>query len=115
MEFIASAILGGLLYDAAKSGLSSTFDIVKIGLKDLLLSEEEVSAISSVLEKEKINNHSTKQQFEEAIAKTDNIEDLLKSISSKNKTIQNNKIDTVNGAVIGTNTAPINMTFGKKS
>ena len=115
MEFITAAILGGLLYDTAKLSLSTTVDIVKVGLKSLILTDDEIIIISESLEANSINSGSSLQQYEEAINKIENIDELLKSISYKNETIQNNKIGTVNGAVIGTNTAPINMTFGKNN
>lgn len=113
MDFVTSSVLGGLLFEAIKLGFTSTVEIAKEGLKQLILSDEEMDAIVSALNNSNISETSTQKDIEEAIEKMDKKESVFQSINEKNKSNQINKIQTVNGAVIGTNFGEINMTFGK--
>lgn len=111
MDFITSSILGGLLYDSAKFGFQNSIELVRSSLKKFILTDDEVQQLALAIENDGLNKESSKKEFEKAIDKIDNIEELLKTITKNSKVNQNIKIDTLNGANVGVNDGTINLTF----
>lgn len=65
--FIGDAIIGGLIYDALKLGITGWGNLVRVALKSYLLSEEEIGILTNGLEKANLSNDSTKEEIETAL------------------------------------------------
>lgn len=113
MEFITSAILGGLLYDFVKVGATSLSEYMKTSIKGYLFSNEELGLLSSIVDETKSADNFSKEVLTEALDRHLEILPLLKKMNDTSIVIQNNNIETNNGAVFADNHGTLNFNFNK--
>jgi len=79
MDFISGAIIGGLIYDYYTLGLSTSSDIVKVALKDYVLTDNEQLLITQDLEKATNEDKSSKENLEKYFeTKAENTNNIVK-------------------------------------
>lgn len=65
--FIGGAIVGGLIYDALKLGVSGWENLVRVALKDYFLSDQEIAILTNGLENASLSNSASKEEIESAL------------------------------------------------
>lgn len=113
MEFVTSAILGGLLYDFVKMGTLSLSEYMKTSIKGYLFSNEELELLSSIVDETKKEDSFSKEVLTVALDKHSEILPLLKKINDSSIVVQINNIETNNGAVFADNNGTLNFNFNK--
>ena len=111
MEFITSAILGGIVYDSLKSGVYKFSCILRDKLKNYLFKTEELEAIENIVEANCFNQDTTLEEINTILSSSDEIQKII-----NNKNLVSQQINNLNdnyGAIIGTNTGEINLNIKK--
>ncbi|MDP2076518.1 MAG: hypothetical protein Q8J85_00595 [Sulfuricurvum sp.] len=112
MEFVTSAILGGILYDFAKIGTGALSEYLKASIKGYLFTEEEIQVLSSIIDETKQMPNLSKEAFSENLSKNHQMIALLEKMNDKGETVQINTVTENYGAVMGNNYGTMN--FGSK-
>lgn len=107
MEFITSAILGGIVYDSLKSGVYKFSGILRDKLKQYLLSEKELEIIENIVEDNCFNQDTTLEEINTILFGS---EEIQKIISNKNFiSQQTNHLNNNYGSIVATNTGKIKI------
>lgn len=109
MEFVTSAILGGILYDFVKIGTVSLSEYMKTSIKGYLFTNEELGLLSSIVDESKNANNFSKEVLAETIEKHSEILPLMKKMNDAKVVVQINNIETNNGAVFTDNYGTLNF------
>lgn len=96
MDFVSASLVGGVVYDLVKSGVSITARTLKEKLKDVILSEEEIAQLQ-VRAQEILKERSDipKEQF---------IQKIAESLTHTSINVEEN-----NGVVAGTINGGVNF------
>lgn len=114
MDFFTSAVLGGLLYDALKTGMLS-LDLIKSKLTPYSVDESDCKIIEEELQNFPRFSNFTEEDFVAFLHNNSRISPIVESKANVHITThQTNHITTLKGAVIDTNTAPMIFNFGKE-
>ncbi|WP_164091551.1 NB-ARC domain-containing protein, partial [Poseidonibacter lekithochrous] len=103
-EILTLSIVGGAIYDTLKFGLSTSLDIVKVALKDTLLSDEEKRLISLDLdnasEKNKFSKEKLVNYFENEAVEAKTIMTNYQNVSIFNNTTNVINLGKDNNSII---------------
>jgi len=88
MEYLASVVLSGFLYDMLKHGVSVTSDTVKTKLKDWAIDEVVAPALSEEISKLNLTDELSESAIEKRISQAPNLVELINSIK-KHQTVTN--------------------------
>lgn len=107
MEFITSAILGGIVYDSLKSGVYKFSCILRDKLKNYLFKTEELEVIEKIVEANCFNQDTTLEEINRILSGSEEIQKII----SNNNLIsqQTNNLNNNYGAIVGTNTGEIKI------
>lgn len=113
MEFITSAILGGILYDFVKTEASSLAEYMKKSIKGYLFTDKELKLLSSIVERTKNVHDFSQEVLIEALDGESEVLPLLQKMNDAKNVVQINNIETNNGAVFADNHGTLNFNFNK--
>lgn len=107
MDFITSAILGGIVYDSLKLGTYKFSGILRDKLKNYLFKTEELEAIENIVEANCFNQDTTLEEINTILSSSDEIQ---KIINNKNTiSHQSNMLNDNYGAIVGNNYGEIKI------
>jgi hypothetical protein len=85
--FVGDALVGGLIYDVVKLGVSGWGNIVRVALKSYLLTEEEIEILANGLEKSNLPEDATKKDIEMALRGNNRANEIVEKINNSNQII----------------------------
>ncbi|WP_182039575.1 hypothetical protein [Vibrio alginolyticus] len=90
MEFVTGALIGGVLYDLAKSGLKWTSTYIKAALvEEIKLQESDACLLAEELSKDEYSELTSKDSLVAKIESSTTIQEMLKRVNEQPKTVIN--------------------------
>ncbi|RXJ80968.1 hypothetical protein [Arcobacter sp. F2176] len=91
-EFLTTTLLGGIIYDLMKIGVSNSYELAKKSLKDYTSSEEDIRHLKLILEKDILTKSAlTKEKIIDILDNSEDISFLIKKV----KNININHVDKI--------------------
>lgn len=111
MDFISSAILGGIIYDSLKFGAIKFGGLFREKLRKFSFSENELAIIENLVETNSLSKESTLEKINLILESSNEIQSL---ISKKNDSVtQINNVENNYGAIVGNNPGEIKIDIKK--
>lgn len=90
MDFVTSAVLGGVLYDYVKSGVKLTGDVVKAVLKDYFFPDDQVAElVAQELQKPEYQQAESKEALTGLIEQNTMLIDAINKMNEAPTTVYN--------------------------
>ncbi|WP_419768089.1 hypothetical protein [Arcobacter sp.] len=99
-EFLTTTLLGGIIYDLMKIGVSNSYELAKRSLKDFTTSEDEIRYLKLILEKDILTKSAlSKEKIIDILDNNEKISFLIKKVKRMNvnyaETININTINKI--------------------